>query len=314
MTNPSKFQQFAQAQGAGPQPGGGTDYSDQELEELTRKHLEYYQFDDKQFPKPMAKEAFYGPAGEIVTAIAQQSEASPEAILSQFLVGFGNILGRGAYRKQAATHHLNEFSVLVGETSLGRKGTAWNAAEDLFEILDIDWVSNRVIDGFQSGEAIIHEVRDPRVIVTGKGKTVDPGVTDKRLLIFEEEFGRYLSIAARQGNTLSETTRKAWDARKWLHTKGKISPEKVTGAHISLIGHVTKPELLKSIQEIENQNGFSNRICWITAYRAQELPDPQPIDWLKDHSDLVTSLKNIITTFGPGQKRELASDSRFPLN
>ena len=96
----------------------------------------------------------------------------------------------------------------------------------MFEVLDPDWVSNRVIDGFQSGEAIVHEVRDPGVIVSRKGKTIDPGVTDKRLQIFEEEFGRFLMVAGRQGNTLSEITRRAWDARKWLNTKGKISPEK----------------------------------------------------------------------------------------
>jgi hypothetical protein len=106
--------------------------------------------------------------------------------VSLFLYGANDSENRGPHRKQAATHYLNEFAVLVGKTSLGRKGTAWNANENLFEILDLDWLSNRVIDGFQSGESIIHEVRDPRLIITGKGKTNDPGVTDKRLTMFEE--------------------------------------------------------------------------------------------------------------------------------
>jgi hypothetical protein len=91
-----------------------------------------------------------------------------------------------------------------------------------------------------------------------------------------------------------------------LHTKGKISPEKTTGAHISLIGHVTKLELLKSIQEIENQNGFSNRILWVATYRPKVVSDPHPINWEKNHLQIVESLKDTIATFGNGQKRELA--------
>jgi hypothetical protein len=38
---------------------------DEELEELGKRSLEYYQFDDEQFPTPMSAEAFYGIAGEI---------------------------------------------------------------------------------------------------------------------------------------------------------------------------------------------------------------------------------------------------------
>jgi hypothetical protein len=80
---------------------------------------------------------------------------------------------------------------------------------------------------------------------------LDPGVTDKRLLLVEEEFGRLLTVAARTGNTLSSTLRKAWDGNQWLHVEGKTSPEKVTGAHVSMIGHVTLPELLQCLSEIE---------------------------------------------------------------
>ena len=292
----------APAQGAGSPP----DYTDKELDELTRKGLEYYKFDDRKFPEPMGTDAFHGIAGEIVEIIAKQSEACREAILAQFLVGFGNILGRGAHKRQGAAHYLNEFTVLVGETSFGRKGTAWNAVEDLFEILDPGWLSNRVSDGFQSGEAIVHDVRDPRVIINVRSKTNDPGVTDKRLQIFEDEFGRFLTAAARQGNTLSETARKAWDARRVLNTKGKISPEKATGSHISLIGHITRLELLKSVQEIENKNGFSNRILWIATHRAKTVPEPLPVQWAKDHPQIIKSLEDIVVTFGQGQRRELA--------
>jgi hypothetical protein len=284
---------------------GEQDYTDNELKELTEKINEYYKFDDQNFPQPMEPSAYYGLAGEVVNRIEPESEAAKEAILSQFLVGVGNIVGRGPYKIQGARHHLNEFCVLVGETSFGRKGTAWYGTENLLGCLDLSWLAERIQDGFPSGESIISAVRDPRTFKTKKGQEHDPGIDDKRLLILEEEFSQYLTTAARPGNTLSSMTRKAWDAKMYLRNAGKNSPEKATGAHISLIGHITRSELLKVIQEIENQNGFSNRILWIATYRRQIIPEPKPIDWQKDHQDIVERLTEIIETFTSREKTEM---------
>ena len=114
----------------------------------------------------------------------------------------------------------------------------------------------------------------------------------------EEEFGRLLTVASRPGNTLSSTLRKAWDGKKWLYTEGKISPEKATGAHISMIGHITLPELLDCMREVENKNGFSNRVLWIAARREKQLPLPGWIDW-RNHPDITNKLSKIVETFGP---------------
>jgi hypothetical protein len=280
-------------------------YTQAELDELTKTELEYYQKKDSNLPSPMVDEAFYGVAGKIVGIIEAQSEASREGLLAHLLVGLGNILGGGVRVRQAVWHYLNEFCVLIGETAFGRKGTAWAALEDLFERIDLSWLANRVSGGFQSGESIVHEIRDPQLVMSGKRKINDPGVTDKRLLIFEEEFGRLLNVANRQGNTLSETIRQAWDSRRWLTVKGKIAPEKATEPHISLIGHITKDELLKSLKELENQNGFSNRILWIATYRAKIIPEPEPIDWQKTHPKIVDYLNHLVQSFGSGIRREL---------
>ncbi|MBI4512277.1 MAG: hypothetical protein HY698_21770 [Deltaproteobacteria bacterium] len=40
---------------------------------------------------------------------------------------------------------------------------------------------------------------------------VDPGVDDKRLLVIETEFARVLQVHTREGNTLSDIIRQAWD-------------------------------------------------------------------------------------------------------
>ena len=292
--------------------------TDEELAELDKAALERYRLKDRPFPAPMGEDAFYGVCGDIVRIIEPVSEASREAILAQLLVALGNMIGRGPHCKQAAFHYLNEFAVMAGETAIARKGTAWAAINNLLHSVNEDWLANRLRDGFQSGEAIIHAVRDAQygVIPINKRKAgeadkaettlIDEGVTDKRLLIVEEEFARLLTVASRQGNTLSSTLRKAWDAKQWLHTEGKISPEKATGAHISMIGHVTIRELLDCLSTIENKNGFSNRVLWIATKRTKKLALPPWINWRKDHPAILQRLNDIINYLGPdASKREL---------
>ena len=269
-----------------------SDFTDEELRELEKARLEHYHLKDRRFPKPMAEEAFYGIAGQIVSIIEPTSEASREALLAQFLVGIGNIVGRGPTRKQASLHHLNEYTVLVGVTGISRKGAAWAAIYNLLELLDPDWAHSRIRESFQSGEAIIHAVRDP----SGKGKTADPGEPDKRLLILEEEYARLLSVAGRPNNTLSATTRKLWDGKEHQYTEAKHSREKATGAHIGLIGHITLIELLDCLAEVENKNGYSNRILWIATRRTKRIALPEWIEWPR-YPDILNHLAAVIKNF-----------------
>jgi len=75
-----------------------------------------------QWPEPLGEAAYHGLAGEVVRAIEPHTEADPVALLIQFLVAFGNVVGRVAhYRVESTDHHMNLFAVLVGATSKGRK-------------------------------------------------------------------------------------------------------------------------------------------------------------------------------------------------
>ena len=66
--------------------------------------------------------ALYGLAGEIVKAIKPATEAAPVAILIQFLVFFGNVIGQNAYFVvEATTHYTNLFAVVVGKNVQGTK-------------------------------------------------------------------------------------------------------------------------------------------------------------------------------------------------
>ena len=238
-----------------------------------------------QWPKPMEPEAFHGLAGDIVRTIEPHSEADAAGLLVQLLIGLGNAIGRGPhFRAGSDLHYLNLFGVLVGQTSRGRKGSSWSAVSQLLGVADSGWAENRIQSGLSSGEGVIWAVRDPieeeEPIREGKARAVtgyqtvrtDAGVTDKRLLVLESEFASTLKVADRDGNTLSAIIRQAWDTGN-LRVLTKTRPAKSTGAHISIIGHVTKDELLKYLTTTEAGNGFANRFLWVCVKRSKLLPN-----------------------------------------
>ena len=67
---------------------------------------------------------------------------------------------------------------------------------------------------------------------------IDAGVSDKRLLVVEEEFSGTLKVAGREGNSLSMQVRQGFDSGN-LRVLTRISPLRATGAHISIVGHTT---------------------------------------------------------------------------
>ena len=127
--------------------------------------------------------------------------------------------------------------------------------------------------GLSSGEGLIHAVRDASWKPDNKGesKLVDAGVDDKRLLAVEPELCSVLRVAGREGNTLSELLRRAWDGND-LRTLTRSSPLVATALHISLLGHITRGELLRELSETYQANGFANRHLFICLRRSKELP------------------------------------------
>ncbi len=218
------------------------------------------------WPAPPDAAAFHGPAGEFVLRTEPHTEADPMALLMQFLVAFGALAGRhGHWRVEASRHHPNEFCVLVGASGKGRKGSSWDHVEAIIDHVDPDFVRTGVVSGLSSGEGLIAQVAD-----------ADPGepdgdAVDKRKLVVEPEFAQVMKVLAREGNTLSPVVRNAWDG-KTLQTINKNSPLRATGAHISIIGHITKEELLRYLNATELANGFFNRFLVVAVQRSKVLP------------------------------------------
>lgn len=243
------------------------------------------------WPK-LREAAFHGSAGRFVRKLEPHTEADPAGILVQFLVMFGSLVGRGPFfRVEADEHFPNLFTVLVGESSVGRKGVSLGQAKRLLAAVDGDWARDRFTTGLSSGEGLIHAVRDPveKLVPDDEGSQVrtlvDDGVEDKRLMVIETEFVSVFRNLKREGNILSPILRSAWDSGA-LRTLTKNSPSKATGAHISIVGHITTSELLKRLDSTEAANGFGNRFLWCCVRRSKELPDGGEADSLDFTSEV----------------------------
>jgi hypothetical protein len=227
--------------------------------------------------------ALHGLAGDFVRLVSPHSEADPVALLAQFLVAFGNIIGRGAhFTAEADKHFTNIFLVLVGATGAGRKGTSYGQVKLVFAGLDEVWERDCQAGGMSSGEGLIYHVRDAvtkqKPIKAGGKSTgvnaveiVDQGVTDKRLMVFEGEFASVLRAQGRDGNTLSMVIRNLWDTGD-ARSLVKNAPLRTTGAHVSIIGHITRDELRSCLDAVESVNGYVNRFLWFCVKRDKFLP------------------------------------------
>jgi hypothetical protein len=245
------------------------------------------------WPEPISGAAFQGIAGDYVRLVEPASEADTAALLLQFLVAAGNVIGHAPnYVIEDSLHNLNLYAVLVGLSSKARKGTSWGRVKRLFSGVAEKWGAECIASGLSSGEGLIEAVRDPSGI---EGEdNFDPGVSDKRLLICQGEFCGVLRSMERSGNTLSMVLRDAWDGEMLRTMTRKNNSLRATGAHISMIAHITRDELRSTLTETDKANGFANRILWACVARSKELPDGGEIDardWTKMTSRVAAAVK-----------------------
>jgi hypothetical protein len=224
----------------------------------------------------LSEDALYGLAGDIVRAIEPETESDPAAILVQLLVAFGNCIGpRPHFEIEATKHRANLFSLIVGRSSKSRKGTSWAHVKRLFSRVDRRWCDEQIATGLSSGEGLIWIARDPEKPKQGSGKAKgDSGfvtTVDKRFMVLQSEFSRVLRVQRREGNTLSSVLRSAWDSET-LSILTKNAPAKATGAHVSIIGHITQDELRRELRATDEANGYANRFLFVYAERSQCLP------------------------------------------
>jgi hypothetical protein len=243
------------------------------------------EFSEYVLPRPVLHEsALHGTLGHMAEAACSNSEAVPASVAIHVLARFAATLGRTAYI-EIGDHkrHLRMFSLIVGPTSKGRKGTSSEMPNKLFDVVHRDYLSRagflplEKLTALSTGEGVIQKVRDPFSWTTGDKEHHDPGVIDKRLLCDISEFAGVLAQGRREGATLSTVLRDAFDGVD-LTTPSATAFRRASNTHICVVGSVPETEIVKSLNDIEKTNGFANRFPMFYSARTKIVPSPKPTD------------------------------------
>jgi hypothetical protein len=239
------------------------------------------QLEETAWPDPPAPAAYHGPLGTIAAVGSEETEADPAAVLLSLLCGFGNLVGPSPTLMVGNTRHrMNLFVCIVGDTNIGRKGTAWDIASYVLGTLDPAWATDRVQSGIVSGEGIIEIVRDPTEEEQEEADEEQREVVrrDRRLLLLETEFARTLRVMERAGNNTEAILRLAWDGHTLQSLARSVSAKlRATDALVSLLAHITPEELRACFSDLSAANGFGNRFLWALVRRPREVPLPSPL-------------------------------------
>lgn len=204
---------------------------------------------EPEWPAPPAAEAFRGVLGEAVKAIAPGSEADENGILLSLLVAAGTSLPYYSVRVEES-HRARLYGVNVGDSGIGRKGTAMNASMEALKAAEADWPNWIKASSVESGAALARELK--------AREHISP------MLLWVPELGTLLTATGREGSNLSTMMRKAFDGepveRVVANPKDSVV---VRSHHLGLIAGIT-PDELKSLlsKGTELTNGFATRIIF----------------------------------------------------
>jgi len=243
--------------------------------QLSAANLELWSEADRP-PRPQpSPELFHGPLGQFALEAGEYTEADPVGIYVQALTMFGVAANSNAHFLAGNDRHPAAlFTLVIGATSKGAKGTSGQVATELIELIE-PGLKNRRFNGFGSGEQLIADLgaNAPVSPSSVAGQFAGPQQSDTRMLVFESEFGSLLTIAARQNSIVSQTVRNAWDGKR-LQNRTRSGVLVADNYHLGAIGHITADEFRSKLQNsTELANGFINRFLMVWVERTQLLPD-----------------------------------------
>ncbi|MCZ0973180.1 hypothetical protein O1L55_20800 [Streptomyces albulus] len=235
---------------------------------------------------------FHGIIGEIVEHVRPTTEADDMAMVGSLLTAFGGAAGTKPHVVAGDERHpMLAWTLLLGPTGNGRKGTGTAAVSRFLEWSDPYYWNERKTNSLSTGEGLIFAVRDGLSAgdIESEGHKITPGVEDKRLFVLSSEFAGVMSKTG--GGTLGTVLRDAWDGKKTLKILTKES-ETATGSHIAVLGHVTPEEFGAKLKLSDMDGGTYNRFLPLYVYRSKAVPFPERNkEWEKKSKELGDKLK-----------------------
>lgn len=227
-------------------------------------------------PAPMRREAFTASfwTAALLHHWEPRTDAAPEGLLVASLTFLSALVGRTpSVTYGSKQHRANVFSVLVGPTTIGRKGTTTDLVRGVMgQVTDLTW---KIKTSPNSGEGLI-----------ARAAKAD-GLP---LLVEEEEFARLMAAKGREQSTLSHILRQAFDGGSALSSDTSTRQVYAAKHHVALFGNVTREEIVLSMDGSDIKNGFANRLLWCavtgrpghTITIHDNVPDKTTLDYLRD--------------------------------
>ncbi len=225
--------------------------------------------DDADLPAPeLGPAAYHGPIGDYLRLVDGETEAHPAAVGAHLLAGFATMIGRGP-----------DLHVRVGDAPLQPVGSRSSAPPrragkvspkptptGSYAPSTPTSTEHTPSPGSAPGEMLVYEVRDP-----------DPtdendlgGVKDR--IIQNAELSGTFKVCARDGSILGDHLRLAFDGAPMRHATRAHGVVVAGEHHVSIVGSITPPELLKLIDDVSRANGFANRFLFLWAEIGDLLP------------------------------------------
>lgn len=232
-------------------------------------------------PGPLPEEAmFSGLLGRVVGEIHPYTEGDPVGVLATLLSALSAAVGhRPHIRLGSARHPLLVWTMLIGRTALGRKGTATNAAMEIFQRVSADFTERHLLYGSPSSgaglvgklEAMAREAGwyDEDGALHDAEPELRPGFP---ALMIEEEWAKVMR-RSRIDDALGQNLRTAWQGNTLsVIVKRKSDCATVKDAHLAIVGHITPDEFRANLSTADVAGGTFNRFLPVFVQRCQSLP------------------------------------------
>lgn len=252
----------------------------------------------------MSEDAFYGLAGKMAMEISPINGISKEAVLFQFLICMSTLCAHKFFYSIGGKRiYSADYLVLVGNTGSSKKGTSFSDVKYFFDKFYPEFSTQRLKTGVNSGEGLINSIRDRVTSIekNEKGKerevTKDEGALSKIVLFLETEFSRLLKAGKRDGSTVTECYRNAWDGVP-LEINTSQRSIRSTDYCVSLIAHITPKELRSLVSDIDSSNGYLNRFMFCLISGGEPKPFPESFDrvnfsFINEFSELLSFINSM---------------------
>ncbi|MFJ6010223.1 DUF3987 domain-containing protein [Streptomyces halstedii] len=205
----------------------------------------------------------YGPIGDAVIAAEPHTEADPVGVYASILAMWSSAIQGHVVMSDGRP--VVVWTVLTGESALGRKGTALGVATGMLSHSIGKFLDDRTAGGVSSGPSLTQMLYERQEKTEG----TEDGA-DTRTLVVDEEWSENLKRQNRCP-TFASKLRSCWDGATLRHITTRdhmVVPEPRLGFHT----HITPAEWAEYIKPRDAKGGSYNRLLPVLVEGSKILP------------------------------------------